>query len=62
MEVIDSNRKARRLLGSARTAKLDMDRIVKKTIEEVKGLKYISLQEKPGGIKCLRKEVKNGTI
>jgi excisionase family DNA binding protein len=41
---------------------VDIDRIVKKSIEEVKNLNYIPPQEKPGRVKGLRKEVEDGII
>jgi excisionase family DNA binding protein len=40
----------------------DLDRILKKSIEEVKNLNYIPPQEKPGRVKGLRKEVEDGII
>ena len=40
----------------------DIDRILKKSIEEVKNLNYIPPQEKPGRVKGLRKEVEDGII
>ena len=41
---------------------LDVDAIVKKTIEDVKGRRYTSRQGKPDQIKGLGKEVKHGTL
>jgi excisionase family DNA binding protein len=42
--------------------KADIDRIVKKSIEEFKNLNYIPPQEKPGRVKGLGKEVEDGII
>jgi len=60
---VDAIVEARKVIRSLqRKPNLDVDRIVKKTIEDVRGRQYTSLQEKPGRIKGLGKEVEDGII
>ena len=62
-EVVDVKVEARRVIRSLqRRPNLDVDRIVKKTIEDVRGRRYTSLQEKPGRIKGLGKEEDHGIV
>jgi excisionase family DNA binding protein len=61
-EKIDLHRKALKILGKVANSNLDVESIVKKTIDETRRKRYIPLQEKPGGLKGLRKEVENGLI
>ena len=61
-EKIDLHRQALKILGKVANPNLDVESIVKKTIDETKRKRYIPLQEKPGGLKGLRKEVENGLI
>jgi excisionase family DNA binding protein len=61
-EKMDIERKTRVILGNIGRKNKDIDRIIKKSIAEVKGLKYTPNQEKPGRVKGLREEVEHGAI
>jgi excisionase family DNA binding protein len=62
VECFDIKKEAERVMKGANRSRVDVDRIVKKTVDEAKGRGYTSLQEKPGRIKGLRKEVEDGII
>lgn len=59
-EVIDTKKRAKGILKAVKPS-IDIDRLVKKSIEETKGLKYIPNNGKPDS-KGLRKEVSDGTL
>jgi len=61
-EQIDLEKKAKEILKITTRQRLDIDAVVKKTIEEVKGKSYTSDRGKSDRIKGLRKEVENGTL
>jgi len=62
-EMVDAKVEARKVIGSLqKRSNIDVDRIVKKSIDEVKGKGYISQYGKPDQARGLRKEVKDGTI
>ena len=62
-EVVEIRVEARKILGSIKKkGGLDVDRIVKKTVEEAKGKRYTPGHGKPDLIEGLRKEVSNGTL
>ena len=61
-ERIDLHKKAIKMLGKVANPNSDVDSTLKKAIDETKRKRYISLQEKPGGLKGLRKEVENGFV
>jgi excisionase family DNA binding protein len=61
--VVDLKVEAKKVLRSiAKKADLDVDRIVKKVVEQSKKKGYNVHQEKPGRIKGLRMEVKHGAL
>lgn len=53
---VDLNRKVNNILKAVSNREIGIDRIIKKSIDEVKSLKYTSDHGKPGQIKGLRKE------
>ena len=61
-EKIDIERKTRVILGTIGRKDKDIDRIIKKSIAEVKGNRYTPSPEKPGEDKGLGKEVSDGTL
>lgn len=62
-EVVDVAVEAKRIVRSVQRGPApDVDRIVKKTIEEAKNSGYTSNYGKPDRLKGLRKEVEDGTI
>jgi excisionase family DNA binding protein len=62
-EVVDVKVEAKRIIRSVqKKAAQDVDRIVKKAVDEVKGKGYTSSYGKPDRIKGLRKEVKHGSL
>ncbi len=61
-KTIDEQRKAREILRSIGGRTHDIDSIIKKSIEDVKGNRYTSSLEKPGKNKGLGKEVEYGSL
>lgn len=62
-EVVEAKVEAMKVIRSfQRKPNLDVDRIMKKVVEQSKKKGYTSLQEKPGRIKGLREEVEDGII
>ncbi len=61
-EKIDIERKTRVIFGTIGRKDKDIDRIIKKSIAEVKGNRYTSSPEKPGEDKGLGKEAEYGLI
>ena len=60
---VDIKIEARRVVGSLqRRSGADVDRIMKKAIEDTKKKGYTVSQKKPGGIKGLETEVKHGLV
>jgi excisionase family DNA binding protein len=57
-----ADKKARGVLKAINRPSMDVDRLVKKSIEEAKGLKYIPNNGKPDQSRGLRKEVSDGTL
>jgi excisionase family DNA binding protein len=53
---------ARKALAPVRKPKIDIDRVVRKAIDETKGEGYTTSHGKPDQVKGLRKEAKNGTL
>ena len=63
IEAVDSEKKAKDILIGLRSPKIDIDKIVKKSIEEAKTSRYNLAHGKSDRIKGLaRKEVSNGTL
>jgi excisionase family DNA binding protein len=61
--VIDAKVEDRKVISSLqRRPNLDVDRIVKKAVDDVKGKRYTSSNGKPDQVKGLRKEVEDGTL
>jgi hypothetical protein len=58
----DANKKAMAILKAINRPVVDVSRLVKESIEEVKGLKYIPNNGKPDQSRSLRKEVSDGTL
>ena len=61
-ESVNANTKAQGILKATNKGALEIDRVTKKSIEEAKGKRYTSSQEKPGRIKGLGKEVEDGLV
>ena len=62
-EVVDIKMEAKKVLRSIeKKSDLDLDRIMKKVVEQSKKKRYNSPQEKPGGIEGLETEVNHGTV
>ena len=61
-ERIEIDKRAKEILNLATGQRLDINSIVKKSIEEVKNSGYNLPHGKSDRIKGLRKEVKNGTL
>lgn len=61
-ESIDPVKRGREILKGAKNPKMDIDSIVKKSIEEVKNRRYNFPHGRPDRIKGLGKEVKDGTL
>lgn len=61
-ERVDEERKAREILRAIGKEAQDIDRIIEKSIDEVKGLKYTFGNGRLDRIKSLRREGQNGTI
>ena len=61
-EGIEIDKKAKEILKIATRPNMDIDSIVKKSIEEVKNRRYNVPHGKPDRIKGLRKEVENGNL
>jgi len=61
-EGTNANTKARSILRATDRPKTDVDRLVKKSIEDVKENLYTPNHGRPDRIKDLRKEVSSGTL
>ena len=61
-ERISPEKKAKDVLRGVRDRRINVDRIVQKSVEEVKGSRYNLAHGKSDRIKGLRKEVSNGTL
>jgi len=61
-ECIDISRAARKALKTARTPARDINKLVKKAIEQSKRIDYTSSHGKPDQVKGLGKEVPDGTV
>jgi excisionase family DNA binding protein len=61
-KTIDSEKKAREILTGIKRPRVDINALVKKTIEEVKNRRYNVPHGKSDRIKGLRKEVEDGTL
>ncbi len=62
VEVMDLKKKVKGVLDGVKRPRVNVDRIVQKSIEEVKGSRYNHGHGKPDRIKGLGKEVENGTL
>ena len=61
-EVIDVSRPARLILKTARGPARDINKMVKKAIDDVKGVVYTASHGKSDQVKGLGKEVPDGTV
>ena len=61
-ECTDISRAARKVLKTARTPARDINKLVKKAIEQSKRIDYTSSHGKPDQVKGLGKEVPDGTV
>ena len=59
---IDPAKKGREILKGVKNPKMDIDRIIQKSIESAKNSRYNLPHGKPDRIKGLRKEVEDGTL
>ena len=62
VECFDLKKEAERVMKGANRSRVDIDRVIKKTIEGVKEKRYTSTHGKPDQVKGLGKEVDNGTV
>lgn len=62
IEPLEANKRARAILKAADKTTLDIDRVVKKSIEGVKEKVYTPNHGRPDRIRGLGKEVSNGTF
>ena len=61
-EVIDVSKAAKLLIKTAREPARDANKVVKKAIDDVKGVFYTASHGKPDQVKGLGKEVPDGTV
>ncbi len=61
-EGMNVDKKVRDILKAINRPNMDVDRLVKKSIEEAKGLKYIPKNGKLDQVKGLREEVSDGAL
>jgi hypothetical protein len=61
-ECIDVSKAARKVLKAARTPTRDINKVVKKAIDDAKGFVYTASHGKPDQVKGLGKEVPDGTV
>ena len=61
-ECADISRAARKVLKTARTPARDINKLVKKAIEQSKRIDYTAFHGKPDQVKGLGKEVPDGTV
>ena len=63
VECFDIKKEAERVMKGANRSSMDIDRVVKKAIDEAGKKGYtVSQQEKPGGIEGLETEVNHGLV
>ncbi len=62
VDVLSPDRKARQILKTVNRPNLNIDRLVKKIVAEVKENEYTPTHGKPDQIKDLRKGVENGIV
>ena len=62
VECFDIKKEAERVMKGANRTRVDVNKVVKKAIEEACGKRYTSGYGKPDRIKGLRKEVQDGTL
>lgn len=62
VQCLDIKKEAERIMKGSNGSRVNVNRIVKKAIEEGKGKGYIALHGKPDQVKGLRKEVEDGTL
>jgi excisionase family DNA binding protein len=61
-ETISAEKKAKEIMRGVKNPKIDIDRIIKKSIEEANEKSYNAGHGKSDRIKGLRKEVEDGTL
>jgi excisionase family DNA binding protein len=61
-EIVDVDSKARTILKARNKGTLDVDKIIKKSIDAANGKDYTLPHGKPDQIEALRKEVKHGSL
>ena len=59
---IDSNRKGKETFRGSRGTRIDVDQLVRRSIESVKSRGYTPSHGKPDQVKGLRKEVEHGSL
>jgi excisionase family DNA binding protein len=62
VECFDIKKEAERVMKDANRSRVDVNKVVKKAIEERKEKRYTALHGKPDRVKGLRKEVEDGTL
>jgi hypothetical protein len=61
-ERVDAHKEANRILKGKNISRMEIDKVVKKAVDEVKGNKYNSPHGKPDQSRGLRKEVEHGAL
>jgi excisionase family DNA binding protein len=62
VECFDIKKEAERIMKGANRSRVDVNKVVKKAIEEACGKRYTPGYGKPDQVKDLRKEVQDGTL
>ena len=62
VECFDIKKEVERVMKGSNASKVDVNKVVKKAIEERKEKRYTALHGKPDQVRGLRKEVEDGTL
>lgn len=62
VECFDIKKEAERVMKGANRPKMDIDRVIKKAVDDAREKEYTPSHGKPDHIKGLRKEVKDGGL
>jgi excisionase family DNA binding protein len=62
VECFDVKKEAERVMKGAIRPRMDIDRVIKKAVDDAKGKEYTPSHGKPDHIKGLRKEVEDGAL
>jgi excisionase family DNA binding protein len=62
VECFDIKKEAERVMKGANRSRVDVNKVVKKAVEEACGKRYTNFHGKPGGIEGLETEVNHGLV